>query len=1054
MKCNDAFENDDEEKGKKKNAKGLSSGSLEGKTSEWSNSERVQMFRDMIIPGDSPRMSMSTCAEISVFSRIRKRSTDKRFSSNSIKLRKAQVQIEFDSKQSTPIATEVGELNSRINLVSHMVLSFGIVNTMAILFVVITCITVTILAKDKVKAINLHALEELAFKDLAIERQGTTAEFLSESLTTQMLPYHVVNILREATQDRYQGYPDKSDDQTPFFDVRSQRNRYPIVGKPLKLDWQIESNVNDTNYAEHLQDRWNIFKKFPTISTANCGFYMQGMCDPSVKDPTADTYYPNCSDAHNDILTGGVISPNPMTNVIYNKAKDLAPLLKALFETRGDLRDVAIAFANDGSGCTISCPHYPFEGGTYSSIGCDWMKTPNPYDPSKQIGTKEMINKCRPANTTVPIRLFNPMERQWCRDQALNPHKIHTGIHFDVWGSHWAITLGQSVYDRITKEFIGCIYVSSHLYGINEKLKESRIRNSEISLITVESPTVIASSVLDSMSNVAKLASISSFGYGLTLDYCRELQSLIDYTRHWDAQEVRNKYINFVRKNDRYYVIAHPMPPIPEEYDPEYKPIAFVVTSLPETDILDTAKEVDTKIDKEARSMVTFSLVCAAVFFVVTILIICTMAGALTLPLKDMNRVTTEILNHFGNSKEKTRISDTESTTFFGIYVPRTELHDMREEFTKMVASFSGSLMTKSERGEYFEIRNRFSMSDMFLELYAKRDRKDFEYYLSSLESKSGENTEFCHLGPNLISNRNVAPIPMDYSLKTTKKKSRFYVLTVLLIVIPLLCFTVIISSVVLNKLSKGFENNFNSVEESYVSYKEDSLSVHVQLRADYVAGLTESALNGLYLITRYSGWLLFGGLERPLSFTQHTSGIEECKAEENKEECGYVLRNHLCDCAWKEKDHDSSCEYVTNSRSLQKSFFTCESLGTQGNGDRNATSFPNTSYSSATTAWWDDVTKLPISKNDGSKRYDSTYDRMQVISALPLLTVIYNSRKEKKFTGSVAFEADGLYVGYTGCTNALSHVKLAQWESTKKNKAAQLRPELCPLGKYGYDPR
>jgi len=53
---------------------------------------------------------------------------------------------------------------------------------------------------------------------------------------------------------------------------------------------------------------------------------------------------------------------------------------------------------------------------------------------------------------------------------------------------------------------------------------------------------------------------------------------------------------------------------------------------------------------------------------------------------------------------------------------------------------------------------------------------------------------------------------------------------------------------------------------------------------------------------------------------------------------------------------------------------------------------------------------------------------------------------------GDIALEADGMMVGYVGCDNA--YLGLSDWSSSESNTAANLRPELCPLGKYGYDPR
>ena len=50
-------------------------------------------------------------------------------------------------------------------------------------------------------------------------------------------------------------------------------------------------------------------------------------------------------------------------------------------------------------------------------------------------------------------------------------------------------------------------------------------------------------------------------------------------------------------------------------------------------------------------------------------------------------------------------------------------------------------------------------------------------------------------------------------------------------------------------------------------------------------------------------------------------------------------------------------------------------------------------------------------------------------------------------------FEADGMVIGYSGCTPFPSAVS-PFWSSSEANGGAVLNPELCPLGKHGYDPR
>jgi hypothetical protein len=66
----------------------------------------------------------------------------------------------------------------------------------------------------------------------------------------------------------------------------------------------------------------------------------------------------------------------------------------------------------------------------------------------------------------------------------------------------------------------------------------------------------------------------------------------------------------------------------------------------------------------------------------------------------------------------------------------------------------------------------------------------------------------------------------------------------------------------------------------------------------------------------------------------------------------------------------------------------------------------------------------------------------------------LFNYDKEKRtvLNAWTGFEADGMVIGYSGCD--VSWATLSSWSSNEGNGAYKIRPELCPLGKYGYDPR
>lgn len=100
-------------------------------------------------------------------------------------------------------------------------------------------------------------------------------------------------------------------------------------------------------------------------------------------------------------------------------------------------------------------------------------------------------------------------------------------------------------------------------------------------------------------------------------------------------------------------------------------------------------------------------------------------------------------------------------------------------------------------------------------------------------------------------------------------------------------------------------------------------------------------------------------------------------------------------------------------------------------------------------------MSRVPgFEKGSNASGYGTTYDRLHTISAMPIFQTLYNSDENREYyiAANIFFEADGLGMGYSGCS--AEHLKLAKWSSTEKNRASEFRPKLCPIGKYGYDPR
>ena len=185
--------------------------------------------------------------------------------------------------------------------------------------------------------------------------------------------------MAEATKDRFVGYPTmtgwEDDEFVPFWDRISQRSVYPLDGAAMPLEWNVQMNFDETNVEEHLPDRPLAWYSPNTtlVSTENAAYFMQGGCDPNVTDPDSPLYYPDCTTANNDVYKGGVVRPTATNFFLYDKAKDFAWMLKALFEIHTDVKTMGVFFANDGAGSVVQYPATQYDGrGTYTSIGCKW----------------------------------------------------------------------------------------------------------------------------------------------------------------------------------------------------------------------------------------------------------------------------------------------------------------------------------------------------------------------------------------------------------------------------------------------------------------------------------------------------------------------------------------------------------------------------------------------------------------------------------------------------------------------------------------------------------
>ncbi|MEM7477895.1 MAG: hypothetical protein AAF483_23155, partial [Planctomycetota bacterium] len=215
-----------------------------------------------------------------------------------------------------------------------------------------------------------------------------------------------------------------------------------------------------------------------------------------------------------------------------------------------------------------------------SEIATDFFERFDPVDPSRTFATLEDFERCELGGihtngNEISSRLYNPLDRAWCRDQALNPSKVHhEGPFVSAWStSEWVMTIGKAVFDKITNDFIGCIAVGFVLDSIDNVLHASKTtEHSEVSVIRFNENGDVVASTAWNRSESTETKSINDLNVGLTQESYQTFRKLVNYRMPWDPDETIKKYEKHLLNVDGYLVAAYPMPPVPETYDPIYAP--------------------------------------------------------------------------------------------------------------------------------------------------------------------------------------------------------------------------------------------------------------------------------------------------------------------------------------------------------------------------------------------------------------------------------------------------------------------------------------------------
>jgi hypothetical protein len=296
--------------------------------------------------------------------------------------------------------------------------------------------------------------------------------------------------------------------------------------------------------------------------------------------------------------------------------------------------------------------------------------------------------------------------------------------------------------------------------------------------------------------------------------------------------------------------------------------------------------------------------------------------------------------------------------------------------------------------------------------------------------------------------------------------RSRLFWLIVVLMVIPLLLTNAVICAIVSTEIMMTIPLWIEQAGNASLELEVDALKVTASSKATLVNALVFESVRDVHLITRIAGWLAFGGVNRSDSITYMSSFSEECKLY-SLNTCPILMNSTLCPCVceWSDLNNKqcSSSSSPMESRYLQYSTYSVEARDADVmTGFRNATpSFPELGSTPNTTSFWRTIDELPGSwQGDNSSGFRTSYDRMRLASAASVAEVpVYNYRTRlnrepvRSILGAyVAFQDDGMMTGTSGCD--YPGPNFAFFRSSAANGAYKINPELCPEGKWGYDPR
>jgi len=393
---------------------------------------------------------------------------------------------------------------------------------------------------------------------------------------------------------------------------------------------------------------------------------------------------------------------------------------------------------------------------------------------------------------------------------------------------------------------------------------------------------------------------------------------------------------------------------------------------------------------------------------------------------------------------------------------PTTEITELVREFKAMINGFSGEGAATLAQPDFFEIPNQLTWQSEYQQLYsfsAKAiDDKTVRLEFVDVERRTEEGGERSAETDGDAAPSEAIPVPTSIVLAPPKRnlgpnlesdykekkrmdsrfgggnirvlRSSLFWWLLVLIVLPLILTNTTICWIVSHRIVDSMDDFVNAVVVDSLALELEVLQSSAALKATEASINISDILRSLFIMTRFAGWLFFGGVERSDGFSRMEEAAQECRGYSQVNICPvyFDFERTPCVCSWHDLTQKDTLPCLpinqTDPRYFQHKFFFCQARDADSrNGRRDeAASFGTEGIddSSANTLFWDDIGAVPgASKGSNSSGYETTYDRIRVSSAMSVVEIpVYNFATnlglERKFlASSVAFDADGMMSGY-----------------------------------------